>query len=77
MENSGLNPKMVVPGATEEEHLSFRGNVLDRKKYEDMRDEYYRLRGWDGATGFQTAQSLEALDMDDVIEELKERELLG
>lgn len=77
VENSGLNPKMIVPGTTEEEPLSFRDNVLDRKKYEDMRDEYYQLRGWDTSTGLQTAQALEALDMGDIVGELKERELLG
>ncbi len=71
MEMSGLNPKMIVPGLTEEEPLSFKGNVLDRKKYEDMRDEYYQLRGWDVETGLQTADALNALDMSDVAEELK------
>jgi aldehyde:ferredoxin oxidoreductase len=77
MEMSSINPKMIVPGLTEEEPLSFRGNVLDRGKYETMRDEYYELRGWDAGTGLQTAANLNALDMADVAEELKNRDLLG
>ena len=77
MENSGLNPKMIVPGLTEEEPLSFKGNALDRGKYEAMRDEYYELRGWDIKTGLQTAGALEVLNMSDIAEKLKETNLLG
>jgi aldehyde:ferredoxin oxidoreductase len=65
IETSTLNPKMIVPGPTEEP-VSFKGNVLDRKKYEAMREEYYELRGWDPETGLQKAETLQRLGMDDV-----------
>jgi aldehyde:ferredoxin oxidoreductase len=74
---SSINPKMIVPGLSEEEPQSFRGNVLDRVKYERMRAEYYQLRGWDAATGLQTASGLADLDMSDVAEELLGHDLLA
>ena len=45
-----LNPRLIVPGPTEEP-VSIRGNVLDRQKFEEMREEFYHLRGWDPKTG--------------------------
>ena len=70
VEMSGINPRMIVPGPTEEP-VSFRGNILDRKKYEDMRDEYYDLRGWDRETGLQKEETLRRLNMDDLADDLK------
>ncbi len=49
----GLNPfghKMVVPGPGEEA-IDVTGRTLDRDKFVGMLREYYRLRGWDEATG--------------------------
>jgi len=76
VENSSLNPKMIVPGLTEDAPFSFRGNLLDRGKYETMRDEYYALRGWDPETGLQTGAALGALDMSDVASQLMKINLL-
>ncbi len=72
VEMSGINPKMIVPGPTEEP-VSFRGNVLDRKKYEAMRDEYYDLRGWDRKTGLQKEETLNRLGMSDLAGDLKKQ----
>ena len=69
LESDMLNPRMIVPGPTEEP-VSIRGNVLDGKKFEDMRGEYYILRGWDPGTGLQKKETLARLDMPDVAEEL-------
>ncbi len=69
VETSGINPRMIVPGPTEEP-VSFRGNILDRKKYEDMRDEYYDLRGWDRETGLQKEETLYRLNMQDLADDL-------
>jgi aldehyde:ferredoxin oxidoreductase len=41
-----------------------------------MKDEYYRLRGWDEATGLQTAAGLASLGLGDVAEELEKTGLL-
>jgi aldehyde:ferredoxin oxidoreductase len=67
---SAINPRMIVPGPTEEP-VSFKGNILDREKYEEMRSEFYELRGWDPETGLQKAETLERLDMSDLARDLK------
>ena len=72
---SSVNPRMIVPGPTEEP-VSFMGNVLDRKKYEEMREEFYQLRGWDTETGLQEPETLSRLGMEDVATDLKELELV-
>ena len=76
LEFSAVNPRMIVPGPGDEP-LSFRGNVLDRKKYEAMRAEYYELRGWDPGTALQRESTLKALDMADVAEVLRREGLLA
>jgi aldehyde:ferredoxin oxidoreductase len=67
VQTSSVNPRMVLPGPTEEP-VSFRGNVLDRQKYEAMRDEFYELRGWDPETGLQKAETLERLGLRELIQ---------
>ena len=47
-----------------------RGQVIERAEFEKMKDEYYRLRGWDEASGLQTKGGLEALNLGDVAAEL-------
>ena len=69
-ESDMLNPRLIVPGPTEEP-VSIRGNVLDRQKFEEMREEYYNLRGWDPATGLQKKESLARLKLTDVAETLE------
>ncbi len=44
-----------------------RGHVID---VEPMLDEYYRLRGWDGTTGWPTAATLHRLGLDDAADRL-------
>ena len=53
------------------------GNVLDRDKFEQMKKEFYGLRGWDAATGLQTRARLEALDLKDVAAGLEQRGLVA
>ena len=48
----------------------FEGEVLDRDKFEAMKDEYYTLRGWDKETGIPTREKLEELDLKDVADEV-------
>jgi hypothetical protein len=42
----------------------------DREKLRGALDEYYRLRGWDVSTGWQTRAKLEELGLKDVADEL-------
>ena len=51
------NPECIVPGP-DGEIFPRKGLVLDKNDFEKMKDEYYQLRGWDVATGFQTREKL-------------------
>jgi len=51
----------------------FKGEVLDSKKFEKMKDEYYALRGWDLATGIPTRKTLEQTGLKDVARELEKQ----
>ena len=70
LDKDGLNPRLIVPGPTEEP-VSIGGSLLDRNKFEEMRGRYYTLRGWDPETGLQKAETLERLGMSDLIPDLK------
>lgn len=70
------NPDGVVPGK-DGEVLCRKGEVVERDKFEKMKDEYYHLRQWDVATGLQTRSNLEGLDLKEVADDLEKRGLLA
>ncbi|MFC1999601.1 aldehyde ferredoxin oxidoreductase N-terminal domain-containing protein [Chloroflexota bacterium] len=70
------NPECLALGS-DGEVISLKGAVVDREKFERMKDEYYELRRWDVATGLQTRANLEELDLGDVADDLEQRGLLG
>jgi aldehyde:ferredoxin oxidoreductase len=70
------NPECLVPGKGGE-IISRKGTMVDRKKFEKMKDEYYQARGWDVPTGRQTKANLSALGLQDVAEDLKSRGLIA
>jgi aldehyde:ferredoxin oxidoreductase len=45
--------------------------VANKEKFEAMREEFYRLRGWDPETGIPEESKLKALDLEDLSEEIK------
>jgi aldehyde:ferredoxin oxidoreductase len=49
---------------------------IDKKKFEALKDRFYRLRGWDVRTGWPTRAKLEELDMKDVADALETVEKL-
>jgi len=57
--------KMLMPGPGARA-VDMTGNVLDRDKFTSMLQEYYRLRGWDEATGLPKKETLAALGMEDM-----------
>ncbi|MBM4445473.1 MAG: hypothetical protein FJ020_09295 [Chloroflexi bacterium] len=71
-----LNPDCLVPGK-DGQVISRKGAVIERAAFEGMKEEYYRLRGWDPATGLQTRASLERLDLGDVADDLARGGLLA
>ena len=70
------NRDCLVPGKNGET-ISRKGMVVDRDKFEQLKDEYYMLRGWDISTGLQTRQKLEELDLADVADRLESRAMLA
>jgi len=69
-----FNPECLVPGKGGL-IISRKGEVVDRERFEKMKDEYYQLRGWDVASGLQTKAKLKEVGLQDIIEELARWEL--
>ena len=65
-----FNPNAIMPGR-DGQIMSRLGSVLDKGKFEEMKSEYYLLRGWDVNTGIPTAARLRALGLDDVADEIQ------
>jgi aldehyde:ferredoxin oxidoreductase len=70
------NPESIAPGKDGEIFVN-KDAVVDREKFEEMKKEFYQLRGWDAATGLQTKAKLEELELGDVAEDLMQRGLLA
>jgi len=70
-----FNPECLVPGKGGL-IISKKGEVIDRKRFEKMKDEYYQLRGWDVASGLQTKAKLKELGLQDIMGELEQQELI-
>jgi aldehyde:ferredoxin oxidoreductase len=56
---------------------TFKGEACDLEQFNGMLDEYYRRRGWDKQTGFQTRERLEMLNLKDVADQLATMERLA
>jgi aldehyde:ferredoxin oxidoreductase len=48
-----------------------KGKLLDRAKFEKMKDEYYKLRGWDTETSWPERKTYERLGLKDVANSLQ------
>ena len=70
----GLNAECKAPGK-DGKVISRKDMVVERNKFETMKDEYYKLRGWDVATGLQTRAHLESIGLRDIVGEMEERGL--
>lgn len=68
------DPECIVPGKNGE-ITSVEGRMFDRQDFENLKDEYYELRGWDVETGLLKAKTLKNFDLEDIAEDLGERGL--
>ena len=59
------NAECMAPGKNGEPFPRV-GLTIDRDGFEQMKDEFYTVRGWDVATGFQTRSQLAGLGLEDV-----------
>jgi aldehyde:ferredoxin oxidoreductase len=57
--------------------ISALGRTVERGSFEEFKTAYYKLEGWNTASGFPTRSSLAALDMDSVADELEAHNKLG
>lgn len=53
------------------------GRTLDRAKFEDVKDRFYKRMGWDVATGWPTKSGLESLGLGFAASELAKADKLG
>jgi len=51
--------------------------TLDRDKFDEFKTRFYRLQGWDTATGYPTRPALESLGLGYVADELEKKGKLG
>jgi aldehyde:ferredoxin oxidoreductase len=70
-----LNSECIVPGQNGEQ-VSRRGAVVESDKFEQLKSEYYELRGWDVASGLPTRAKLKDLQLEDIASDLATRGLL-
>lgn len=71
--NEGVNnPRCLVPGKGGET-ISLSGAVVAREGFEGLKDEYYRIRGWEVSSGIPTEAKLNELGLEDVIPGLEGR----
>jgi aldehyde:ferredoxin oxidoreductase len=50
-----------------------KGKVIDRARFEKMKDEYYSLRGWDAETSWPIRETYERLGLKDVANSLQKQ----
>ena len=83
--NQALTSRLDGPGRDDSEEILLTQHLLPilagfqntlEKNFEQMKDDYYELRGWDIATGFPTRERLAELQLEDVADDLAGRELL-
>jgi aldehyde:ferredoxin oxidoreductase len=65
-----FNPDLELPGSGDN-IISRKGKTLDRKAFERMKDEYYRLRGWDDESGMPHKRKLKELGLDFLYKEIE------
>jgi aldehyde:ferredoxin oxidoreductase len=70
-----FNPGCIVPGENGKV-VSRKGARLPRQDFENLKSEYYTLRGWDVESGLPTEKTLKDLGLTDIAEDLKKRNLL-
>ena len=70
-----MNENLVVPGPNGQP-VSRKGCTIDEEQFESLKDEYYKLRGWNKMNGLQTKKRLSLLGLSDVAEDLAKLNLV-
>ena len=61
-----MNEEVLVPGEGDKV-LSRKGQVVDREVFNQMRNEFYQLRGWDPETGYPGNEKLSELGLSGIL----------
>jgi aldehyde:ferredoxin oxidoreductase len=69
-------PDCKLPGKNGET-FSRKGMVVDREQFENMKSEYYEIRGWDPHTGLQKRTRLQELNLGEMADTLEKEGLLA
>jgi aldehyde:ferredoxin oxidoreductase len=75
IQTARFNPDCMVPGKGGEP-VSRKGLVVEREKFENLKSEYYELRGWDVPSGLLPVMKLQELELTDLADDLGKRGLL-
>ena len=65
-----FNPDAIIPGP-KGKVISKLGTVVERDDFEQLKTDFYKLRGWDVATGYPTKATLADLGLNDVAADLE------
>lgn len=76
LKTNTTNVECLVPGRAGQV-TSRKGAVVDRAGFERTKADYYRMRGWDAASGLQTPNKLRELLLANVATDLQSRGLLA
>ena len=72
-------PKAYMPGKEKGVwgYHNYTPRSLNRQKFDEFKTRFYRLQGWDAATGYPTRETLESLGLGYVAAELEQNGKLG
>ena len=70
---------MYMPGRTNGkwDYINTLGRYFDRDNFEEFKTRFYKLQGWDTATGYPTRSTLKSLNLGYVADELEKNGKLG
>lgn len=58
-------------------YMNVGARKIDREKFEEWKTRFYKLQGWDRASGWPTRKTLESLNLKKVADELEKAKRLG
>ena len=59
------------------ERVRIKGRQFDKDRFEDFKTEFYKVQGWDTASGFPTRSTLADMGLDNIADELEAHGKLG
>ena len=72
-------PRAYMPGIENGrwDYYNYTDRRLDKNKFDEFKTRFYKLQGWDPASGYPTRDTLESLDLGYVADELEKNGKLG